>query len=153
MKRNKKKQQKELLKREMNECENLTFRPQINPVSRFFGRFNQKKLEDHLIEKGKKTKDMIEKKRSEMLFEKQHQHSFRPQINKHSEKLIMERSRQFLEESAAMYSPDDNSRNQDMQASYMSANQRLDKFKLLYDDAIKRKQRKDEIYSKCLDSE
>ena len=35
----------------------------------------------------------------------------------------------------------------------MSSNNKLDKFKLLYDDAIKRKQRKDEIYAKCLDSE
>jgi hypothetical protein len=35
----------------------------------------------------------------------------------------------------------------------MSAQQKLDKFMLLYDDAMKRKQRKDNIYSKCLDSE
>lgn len=66
-----------------------------------YGRTKQKKLEDQLIERGKKTNDMIEKKRSEILFEEQHRHSFRPKINKRSERIIMERSRQYLEESLA----------------------------------------------------
>ena len=92
-------------------------------------------------------------KRSEILFEKQHQHSYRPQINKYSERLIQERTKQFLEESAAMYASSTDSRNKNMDNSYMSAQQKLDKFMLLYDDAMKRKQRKDNIYSKCLDSE
>lgn len=93
---------------------------------------------------------MIEKKRSEILFEKQHQHSFKPQINKYSEKLIMERSKQFLEESAAMANSNSfsDSPNKNFETSYMTASNKLDKFKLLYDDAIKRKQRKDQIYSK-----
>lgn len=116
------------------------------------GRLKDRKLEDHLIERGKKAQDMIEKKRSEMLFEQQHKHSFKPKINKNSEKMIMERSRQFLEESAAMYATPDES-SQQMDSSYMTAQNKLDKFMLLYDDAIKRKQRKDQIYSKCLDSE
>ena len=88
---------------------------------------------------------MIEKKRSEILFEKNNSHSFKPKINKNSEKLIMERSRQYLEESAHNL---DSSGNQ----TFTSA-RGLDKFMLLYDDAIKRKERKDYIYSKCLDSE
>lgn len=148
---NKRKYQKDKIEKEMQEYENLTFRPQINPVSTHFGRFNNKNLEDHLIDKGKKTQDMIDKKRSEILFEEQHRHSFKPQINKNSERIIMERSRQFLEESEAMNTSSISkspmkSKNSD--SSYMSANYKLDKFKLLYDDAIKRKQRKEEIYSK-----
>lgn len=154
MEEKKRKQQKDKLEKEMMEFDSLTFRPQINPVSRHFGRSKHKNLEDHLIEKGKKTNDMIEKKRSEILFEEQHRHSFKPKINKHSSKIIMERSRQFLEESGAMHSSnishstDRKQTNHNIDSSYMSANNKLDKFKLLYDDAIKRKQRKDEIYSK-----
>lgn len=52
-----------------------------------------------------------------------------------------------------MYASSTDSRNKNMHNSYMSAQQKLDKFMLLYDDAMKRKQRKDNIYSKCLDSE
>ena len=52
----------EKMMKEMSEVENLTFRPQINPISRYFGRDNSsKRLEDHLIEKGKKTKENLEK--------------------------------------------------------------------------------------------
>ena len=94
---------KEKKEREIKKYENLTFRPQINPISKNYGKYGKKKkLEDELIEKGKKTHDMIEKKRSEILFEEQHKHSFKPKINKKSERIIQERSRQFLEESAAM---------------------------------------------------
>jgi hypothetical protein len=139
--------QKEKLEREMNEIENLSFRPQINSQNKHHSRLNNKRLEDRLIEKGKKSNDMIEKKRSEMLFEQQHRHSFKPQINKKSARIVMERSKQFMEESHEM------SRNDAPDSSFMSLNGKLDKFKLLYDDAIKRKQRKDQIYSKCLDSE
>lgn len=55
------KQHKEKMERELREWENLTFRPEINPISNCFGRIRSKKLEDVLIEKGKKTQDMIEK--------------------------------------------------------------------------------------------
>lgn len=93
---------KEKMLKELEEVENLTFKPQINPISQFFGRHDGKKLEDHLIEKGKKSQDLLEKKRSEVLFERQHSYSFKPKINKNSERMIIERSRQYLEESAAM---------------------------------------------------
>ena len=73
---------KEKIDREIKEWEDLTFHPQINQISRYIGRTNNKKLEDQLIEKGKKSQDIIEKKRSEILFEKQNQYSFHPKINK-----------------------------------------------------------------------
>jgi hypothetical protein len=98
------KNHKEKMAKELSEVENLTFKPKINNISRYFGREDGKKLEDHLLERGKKTKDNLEKKRSELLYEKQNSHSFRPKINKHSERMIMERSRQYLEESAAVFS-------------------------------------------------
>lgn len=148
----KRKNQKEKLEQELKECENLTFRPQINPISRYFGRMKDKPLEDHLIEKGKKSKDMIEKKRSEvLLYEMQSKYSFHPRINKNSERMIMERSRQYIEENMGVGTQSNESSN--LGNSYMSANSKLDKFMLLYDDALKRKQRKEEIYAKCLDSE
>lgn len=53
--------QKEKLDRELREWQDLTFHPQINPVSRFIGRPSDKRLEDQLIEKGKKSHDLIEK--------------------------------------------------------------------------------------------
>ena len=144
----------EKIMREMSEVENLTFRPKINPLSRYFGRdHSDKKLEDHLIERGKKTKEHLEKKRNEILYETQHKHSFKPKINRNSERIILERSRQYLEESAAMFSNSESSNNRNANASLISSNKKLDKFMLLYDDAIKRKQRKDNIYSKWLDSE
>ena len=59
----------------------------------------------------------------------------------------MERSRQYLEESASMEESNYASQ-QNANCSSISANNKLDKFMLLYDDAIKRKQRKDHIYSK-----
>jgi hypothetical protein len=55
------KQHKEKMEKELKEWENLTFRPEINPISNWFGRIRHKRLEDVLIEKGKKTQDMIEK--------------------------------------------------------------------------------------------
>ena len=132
----KRKFQKDKMEKELQECENLTFRPQINPISKCMGRLNDRALEDNLIDRGKKSKDMIEKKRSEILFENQYRHSFKPKINKNSEKMIMERSRQFLEESAAQYgTPDESSHKMD--SSYISAQNKLDKFLLLYDDAVK----------------
>lgn len=148
-----KKSLQEKMMREMAEVQNLTFKPKINPISRYFGRDDSKPLEDHLIEKGKRSKDMIEKKRNEELFERQNSHSFKPMINKNSEKMIMERSRQYLEESAAILSNSQDSSHHNPNSSVLTANKKLDKFMLLYDDAIKRKQRKDNIYSNCLDSE
>jgi len=88
-----------------------------------------------------------------MLFEKQHEHSYHPKINKISEKLIQERSKQFMEESNHMFASSHDSNTQRMNESWITPGDKLDKFMLLYDDAMKRKQRKDNIYSKCLDSE
>ena len=62
--------------------------------------------------------------------------------------MIMERSRQYLEESAAANERSGFGNKGDMNSSTLSANKKLDKFMLLYDDAIKRKERKDHVYSK-----
>ena len=67
--------------------------------------------------------------------------------------MVNERSKQFLEESAARFTTSENYSNQNKSNSFIMTNNRLDKFMLLYDDAIKRKERKDHIYSKWLDSE
>jgi hypothetical protein len=58
---NKRRHHKEKLEQEMRGSENLTFRPQINPISVHNQKANSKKLEDRLLERGKKTQDMIEK--------------------------------------------------------------------------------------------
>lgn len=145
MEEKERKSNREKIEKELKQYESLTFQPHINHTTRHQRR-NSKKLEDQLIEKGKKTHDKIEKKRSEMMFEKQHRYSFKPRINKKSERIIQERSRQFLEESSRMLSSPHVSQN--YESSYMTSAQKLNKFTLLYDDAMKRKQRKDEIYSR-----
>ncbi|CAI2384022.1 unnamed protein product [Moneuplotes crassus] len=151
MEERERKSKHEKVQNELKQYESLTFKPKVNSVSKNFRR-GSKKLEDQLIEKGKKTNDMIERKRSELLFEQQHSHSFRPKINKKSDHIIQERSRQFLEESSRMAESPHNF-SQNFETSYMTSENKLNKFNLLYDDAIKRKQRKDEIYSRCLDSQ
>ena len=67
--------------------------------------------------------------------------------------MVNERSRQFLEESAARFGSSDGHGNQNKSSSFITASNKLDKFMLLYDDAIKRKERSDHIYSKWLDVE
>ncbi|CAI2384299.1 unnamed protein product [Moneuplotes crassus] len=150
MEEKERKAKREKIQNELKQYESLTFQPKINSSAKRFQR-NSKRLEDQLIEKGKKTHDMIEKKRSEILFEQQNRYSFRPHINKKSDRIIQERSRQFLEESSRMAESPNFS--QEFEGSFMTSGNKLNKFNLLYDDAMKRMQRQDEIYSRCLDSE
>ena len=61
---------------EKEECEELTFQPQINPISRLYGRKNTDRPEEHLLNAGRALQERIEKKRSEILFEEQNQCRF-----------------------------------------------------------------------------
>ena len=51
-----------LISREENELRDLTFHPQINPVSFYYGTQGNEKPEEHLIKQGMMIKDKIEQK-------------------------------------------------------------------------------------------
>ena len=60
----------EKLRREMDEVENLTFQPNINEISRFIGKDDGQRLEDRLIENGRKKQYELERKRDEVLHQR-----------------------------------------------------------------------------------
>ena len=55
--------------------------------------------------------------------------------------MVNERSILFLEESAARFDSLNGHSNQNKSSSFITASNKLDKFMLLYDDAIKRKEK------------
>ena len=87
-----------ILREQQEEDSDLTFKPQINPISRYFGRKDNERLEDRLANCGMITKEKLEKKRSEMLFYDQNKFDFHPQVNKESERIMDEKSRYFIQE-------------------------------------------------------
>lgn len=62
----------------VEEEQNLTFKPEINPISRYFGRPEHEKLEDYLNQKAKSKQDRIDKKRSELIFSEHAECKFKP---------------------------------------------------------------------------
>ena len=70
-----------MLQWNQEEESNLTFQPEINPISRFFGRPENSKPEDYLISKGRETKEKLEMKRYENMYEEQKKCKFRPKVN------------------------------------------------------------------------
>ena len=79
------------MRRNAEEEEELTFQPQINPISRFFGRPDDERPEDYLMNKGRMTKEKLEKKRSEALFKRTEDCVFHPTVNKQSMRMVNER--------------------------------------------------------------
>ena len=90
----------------------------------------------------KQTRDKIEVKRSEKLFEEQRECFFHPQISKKSEKIINEK---VMGGDASGRSPFIDNQN--------LMKNGIDKFSMLYEDAKRRKERQDKIYSNCMESE
>eukprot|EP00347_Sterkiella_histriomuscorum_P010260 403376977 len=110
---------------EQNEQEQYTYQPQINAVSRSIPR-----SEDNLIKYGQQVREKIEQKRTEILLQEQAECKFRPMITKKSAQLLSDR-----------YHPNG------------EVDRSSDKFSNLYEDAKRRKERQDKIYSACVESE
>jgi hypothetical protein len=134
------KHQEAIAKRELEELKDHTFHPKILPVSNNNKSRADERPEDILLRKGMLAQDKIEQKRAEMLYEVQQANSFQPNINDNSRKIAGQRS-QFFEDD---YAGDENSN----QFGHQS-----DQFLNLYDDAMKRVERHDKIYSMWIDSE
>jgi hypothetical protein len=128
------KHQEAIAKRELEELKDHTFHPKILPVSNNNKSRADERPEDILLRKGMLAQDKIEQKRAEMLYEVQQANSFHPNINDNSRKIAGQRS-QFFEDD---YAGDENSN----QFGHQS-----DQFLNLYDDAMKRVERHDKIYS------
>ena len=79
---------KAIIEREEFEILNLTFHPQINPISNFFGSRGVESTEDYLMQKGVAIKDKLNQKRNEALYFEQTNWSFQPKINENSRKII-----------------------------------------------------------------
>jgi hypothetical protein len=109
----------------------MTFKPNINPVSKMFGRKTNDRPEDYLIKKGKMVQEKLDKKRSELIYDEQSKCSFHPQVNKKSEQMIMEKSKVYNEDV-------DEPRNPNLgDSARMNSNKFLD----LFEDALRRKER------------
>jgi hypothetical protein len=134
------KHQEEKIKKEFEELKEHTFHPKILPVSKYYGSKADEKPEDNLIKKGLLTQDKLEQKRAEVLYGIQNSNSFHPNINENSRKIADQRN-QFFEDD---YIGDENSNQYGPQS---------DQFLNLYDDAMKRVERHNKIYSMCIDSE
>ena len=129
------------LMREIEEYKDLTFHPKINDVSQYFGAPNHLKPEENLIQKGILAKDKIDQMRAEVMYTDQKSCSFHPKINNNSRKIANQRQRFFEDEIVA------DERTESVGRS--KPNQHLQ----LYDDAMKRVERHNKIYSMCIDSE
>lgn len=134
------KHQEAKAKKEFEELNEHTFHPKILPVSKYYGSKADEKPEDNLIKKGLLTQDKLEQKRAEILYEIQNSNSFHPNINENSRKIADQRNQFFEDE----YIGDENSNQYGPQS---------DQFLNLYDDAMKRVERHNKIYSMCIDSE
>ncbi|CDW91726.1 UNKNOWN [Stylonychia lemnae] len=115
---------------EQEEQEQFTYQPQINNISRSLPR-----NEDNLLKYGQQTRERIEQKRTELLLQEQSECLFRPMITKKSAKLLSERY------------------NNNGESLTRNGHGSKDKFSNLYEDARRRKERQDKIYSACVESE
>ena len=114
--------------------EGLTFKPKINKVSQA-ARTHQ--TEDLLINYGRRRDEVLNFQRALKAHQEIQECKFRPNISKKSEKIIRNRSN-LLEQVSG--------RSNDSRKS-------LTKFDSLYQDAVRRNERKVNIYSACLDAE
>ena len=126
--------QEALALKEQDELKDHTFHPKINPVSNLYGTKGAIRPEDNLIQKGMLVQDKLEQKRAEAIYETQKSHSFHPHINDNSRKMADQRSQFFSEE----YVGDETANN---------LSRRPDQFLHLYEDAMKRVERHNKIYS------
>jgi len=131
------KHQQALVLREFDEVKDLSFHPKINPVSYYYGAKQNEKLEDYLLNKGLMTKDKLDQKRAETMYERQQNCTFQPKININSRKIADQR---------------DNFYEGDIEQENNSSSTQ-DQFLHLYDDAMKRIERHNQIYSMWIDSE
>lgn len=121
---------------EINETKDLTFQPTINPISYHYGSSENELPEDNLIKKGIMSKDKIEQMRAEVTYSNHQSCSFKPKINENSRKIANQREQFFDDEIV----PDENNEHS---RGRMQPNQYLQ----LYDDAMKRVDRHNNIYS------
>ncbi|CAI2360937.1 unnamed protein product [Moneuplotes crassus] len=127
-----------IAQKEQEELEH-SFHPKINPYSYYFVQDDGSKPEDNLIKKGLISKDKKDQRRAEELYQKQMEFSYHPNINENSKKIIEERTTFLID-------------NCDHEiAKNYSLNP--DQCHLLYEDAMKRVDRHNNVYSQCLDSE
>jgi hypothetical protein len=100
-------------------------------VSYYYGAKQNEKLEDYLLNKGLMTKDKLDQKRAETMYERQQNCTFQPKININSRKIADQR---------------DNFYEGDIEQENNSSSTQ-DQFLHLYDDAMKRIERHNQIYS------
>jgi hypothetical protein len=112
---------------EKSQRDQFSFAPQINPVSRMLVRPTHEKPEDALIKFARAKEDRMEQLRHEQFQNEQQECSFRPEISKKSEVMM----------------------NKEAELNSIYRN----KFSNLYEDARRRKDRQDQIYSACIEAE
>jgi len=115
---------------DQNELAEFSFKPQINEVSKRMTRRDGERTEDFLIKYGKAVKEKIDSQRIESLRRETEGVSFKPSVSRVSEKIVKQK-----------------------QASQSLSHSKFAKFDSLYQDAQRRQERQDFIYSACIESE
>lgn len=147
------------------------FHPEINQISRMIAhplRGDGIKAEEALIKYGQQSREKLEQKRSEMLFQEIAACQFKPQLAaRHTtEKILQGR---FMTAAgyesdgagdksrgrgpAAPWRADSADKNGNASGAYGFRSNSADKFRDLYQDAMRRRERQDKIYSACIGSE
>lgn len=126
---------KKLIKRARSEhdkaeLEELTFQPKINAISKNMTRMNNERAEDFLIKYGKAVKEKVDSQRVDKLRAETEGLTFQPKVSKVSERIVMQK-KGLSSLTESQYS----------------------KFDSLYQDARRRQERQEFIYSACIESE
>lgn len=122
--------------KEINETKDLTFHPTINPISNHYRTVGSELPEDKLLKKGMKSKDKIEQMRAEVMYSTQQLCSFKPKINDNSRVMAMQKQ--------TYYDYDDVG---DEAKPHSRGRVEPDQYIQLYDEAMKRVDRHQNIYS------
>ncbi|TNV74359.1 hypothetical protein FGO68_gene10317 [Halteria grandinella] len=121
-----------------------SFQPQINEVSRIIAhplRGEGQSAEDALIKYGVQARERVEQKRSERLFREVAECRFHPQISKKSELMVRQKAQGGYESDGGAV------QERDRQAREKMFD---DKFSSLYYDALRRKERQEKVYARCM---
>lgn len=110
------------------EVEAYSFKPEINNISRMIVRDSYEKTEDFLMKYGRAVRDKINHQRVLNLRNELNHISFKPKISKTSEKIVAQKQAANL-------------------------NHGYTKYDSLYEDALRRKERQEFIYSACIEAE
>eukprot|EP01022_Parablepharisma_sp_SALTPOND_P021055 TRINITY_DN3_c1_g1_i1.p4 TRINITY_DN3_c1_g1~~TRINITY_DN3_c1_g1_i1.p4 ORF type:complete len:526 (-),score=81.73 TRINITY_DN3_c1_g1_i1:20779-22356(-) len=130
VKEEREKKHEQIRKEKELEVPQWSFKPSINPVSRSMTKQagSQSKLEDRLLQEGRRIQEKREQIKTNMTVEEQMNCPFKPEVNKNSMKLADDRSRMV----SAIHSS-------------MSVSSWGDKFEFLFEDAKRRQSHKSRL--------